>query len=104
MSFSPARKISQPDPTTLMFTWADGTECSVLLTLLRDECPCAGCKGEDILGKHYGPLQLPTLTPGKYEIVAVNPVGKYALQFVWKDGHDSGIYTWEQLHGICGNS
>jgi DUF971 family protein len=96
------RRISQPAPHELKFTWPDSSECVLPLQRLRDECPCAGCKGETILGKHYAPLQRPTITPGMYELTRVTPVGNYALQFVWKDGHDSGIYTWEYLHLLCG--
>ena len=27
----------------------------------------------------------------------VAPVGKYAMRFVWNDGHEHGIYTWTYL-------
>lgn len=99
MSSYPApTQISQPSPQLLSFTWPDGSVSVVPLKLLRDECPCAGCKGETILGKHYAPSLLPTFTPGMYEIARIEPVGKYGLQFYWKDGHDTGIYSWEYLH------
>jgi DUF971 family protein len=32
-----------------------------------------------------------------YKITAINPVGSYALQISYKDGHTTGIYTWEYL-------
>jgi DUF971 family protein len=32
---------------------------------------------------------------------AVTPVGSYAVQFAWNDGHDTGIYTWEYLYEAC---
>jgi DUF971 family protein len=28
-------------------------------------------------------------------------VGRYALQFLWSDGHDTGIYPYEMLRKIC---
>ena len=31
----------------------------------------------------------------------VKPVGKYAINFVWNDGHQHGIYTWSYLRQIC---
>ncbi|WP_374686014.1 gamma-butyrobetaine hydroxylase-like domain-containing protein [Promineifilum sp.] len=31
----------------------------------------------------------------------MNPVGSYAVQLVWNDGHDSGIYGWEYLYEAC---
>ena len=32
---------------------------------------------------------------------AATPVGSYAVQFIWNDGHDSGIYTWDFLYNAC---
>ncbi len=28
-------------------------------------------------------------------------MGKYAINFVWNDGHQHGIYTWSYLRQIC---
>jgi DUF971 family protein len=30
-------------------------------------------------------------------------VGKYALQFLWTDGHDSGIYPYQMLLRLASN-
>jgi DUF971 family protein len=35
------------------------------------------------------------------KIEEVAPVGNYALQIHWNDGHDSGIYTWDYLRSIA---
>jgi DUF971 family protein len=32
---------------------------------------------------------------------SADPVGHYAIQFNWNDGHSSGIYTYEYLREIC---
>lgn len=88
-------------PNELTLTWAGSPPMTLPLKLLRDECPCAGCKGEVILGKVYKPLQLPTFTPGMYELKSIDPVGNYAVQVTWKDGHHTGIYSWEYLHLLC---
>ncbi|MBS1912056.1 MAG: DUF971 domain-containing protein [Bacteroidetes bacterium] len=98
MSTSPPTRIEQTSPIELTLTWPDGTLSTMTLKLLRDECPCAGCKGEVILGKVYKPALLPTFTPGMYELVAIDPVGSYGIQITWKDGHHTGIYSWEYLH------
>ena len=29
------------------------------------------------------------------------PVGNYAIQPEWKDGHHTGLYTWPYLRGLC---
>lgn len=99
--FPAPRQIAQPSSHLLSFTWPDESVSVVPLKLLRDECPCAGCKGETILGKHFAPTLLPTFTPGMYEVERIEPVGKYAMQIFWKDGHNTGIYTWEYLHLLC---
>lgn len=41
-----------------------------------------------------------TFAPGMNELDALTPVGNYAVQARWKDGHDTGIYTWQMLRGL----
>ena len=36
-------------------------------------------------------------TPQKAEIVEFSPVGRYALAFLFNDGHSTGIYTFDFL-------
>lgn len=36
-------------------------------------------------------------------ISAVNPVGSYALQIVFDDGHEAGIYSWPRLYDMAIN-
>lgn len=100
-SYSAPTRISQTTPQDLTFDWPDAPGCTLTLKFLRDECPCAGCKGENILGKVYKPLELPTFTPGMYELASVEQIGNYAIQITWRDGHHTGIYTWEYLHLLC---
>ena len=33
--------------------------------------------------------------------VSVHPVGRYALQIVWSDGHDTGLYGFEYLRKLA---
>jgi DUF971 family protein len=81
----------------LAIKWDDGTESFVPLANLRRACPCAGCKGEmDILGNVYKNPDRP-LAPNAFELTRIVRVGGYALQPVWADGHDSGIYSFEYL-------
>jgi len=49
----------------------------------------------------HGPGQ-ETLQTGKREvdILGIEPVGHYAVQPTFSDGHDSGIYTWEYLYHL----
>jgi DUF971 family protein len=101
MQASAPKRISQPSDTELAFAWADGSECVLTLQYLRDECPCANCKGETILGRVYKPVKLQTFSAGMYELVGIEAVGSYAFQIKWKDGHTTGIYSWEYLQLLC---
>jgi len=94
----PARYFTVNDE--LVVVWEDGVESYIPLTKMRKVCPCAGCGGEsDILGKlHRGPL--PTYQPESFRIRSIEPVGGYALQPVWGDGHSTGIYTFDLLRRL----
>jgi DUF971 family protein len=80
----------------LAIQWADGTESYFALEALRRACPCAACSGEpDVTGKVYAPLV--TYGPHSFELRTFRAVGGYAIQFVWKDGHDTGLFTFQHL-------
>lgn len=36
-------------------------------------------------------------------IKSIEPVGNYALQLVFSDGHDTGLYSWDYLYELCTN-
>lgn len=59
---------------------------------LRVHSPSAEVKG-------HGPGQA-TLQTGKQDvnIKRIEAVGNYAVKLVFDDGHDTGIYTWDQLY------
>jgi DUF971 family protein len=38
--------------------------------------------------------------PDNIGITNMELVGNYALKFVFSDGHDTGIYSWDRLHRI----
>lgn len=73
-----------------------GGECYHLpCEYLRVYSPSAEVRG-------HGPGQ-ETLQSGKLRvgIKAIKPVGHYALQLVFDDGHDTGLYAWDYLHQLC---
>ena len=85
----------------LAIKWDDGLESFIPLATLRRSCPCAGCKGEtDILGNVYKNPDKP-LAQNAFELIRIGRVGGYALQPVWADGHDSGIYSFEYLRRVA---
>jgi len=90
-------KIKIFEKTKLFIIWDDDSESKIDIIYLRDECPCASCKGETVLLKTYRPAKPTAERPESYKIKDIQPVGEYAIQIVWKDGHDSGLYTWDYL-------
>ena len=86
--------------------WQDGHQSVYGFDLLRKECPCAVCNDQRRQHSAGGGLDLlvmsgPILRPGEVRATDVKPVGRYALNFVWSDGHDSGIYTYTLLRDLC---
>lgn len=86
--------------------WQDGHESVYGFDLLRRECPCALCN--DQRGRQTAPdvpsltvLSGPILKLGEIQVSEVKPVGRYAINFVWSDGHDSGIYSYSFLREAC---
>jgi len=64
--------------------------------ILRGYCPCAGCQG------HSGTITFREIEDrSALEIETIEPVGNYALQFGWFDGHASGIYSYAYLRALC---
>jgi DUF971 family protein len=78
----------------LEIAFADGKHYSLPFEFLRVYSPSAEVRG-------HGPGQ-EVLQIGKkdVEITHIEPVGAYAVQLVFSDGHDSGIYSWDYLYNI----
>jgi len=85
----------------LAIKWDDGEESFISLEVLRRCCPCAGCKGEtDVLGNVYKNPGRP-LAPTAFQLVRLVPVGGYAIQPIWADGHATGIYSFDYLKRVA---
>lgn len=85
----------------LAIKWQDGSESFLDLQTLRRRCPCASCQGErDVMGKlHKGPTR--PLTAASFQLLRLENVGTYAIQPVWGDGHNSGLYSFDYLRSIA---
>lgn len=85
----------------LAIKWSDAAESFISLELLRRACPCAGCKGEmDIMGNVYRNPPKP-LTPAAFELRELRSVGTYALEPIWADGHNAGLFTFDLLRKLA---
>jgi DUF971 family protein len=83
----------------LALSFADGLEAYLPLAMLRRACPCAGCQGEpDALGRVLRPVV--EHGPRAFELMKFEPVGGYAIQLFWGDGHSTGIYSYTYLRTL----
>jgi DUF971 family protein len=90
-------KIQKVEENKLIIFWNDDKVTEVSFQNLRDECPCVNCKGESVIFDSYIPIKAPFKPAGFYEIEKIEPVGNYAIQIHWRDGHNTGLYNWELL-------
>lgn len=79
----------------LELEYENGERYSLSCEYLRVHSPSA-----EVLG--HGPGQ-EVLQTGKMNvgIKTIKPVGNYALQLVFDDGHDTGLYSWRYLYELC---
>ena len=72
--------------------FSDGRTFRIPFELMRVYSPSAEVKG-------HGPGQ-EVLQTGKrlVEVVTLEPVGNYAVQPTFSDGHSTGIYSWDYLY------
>lgn len=97
------KKLQIVDKKDLFIKWDDESESVIDIKYLRDECPCAACKGETILFRTIRPPSITIKNSSMYEVAGIQPVGGYAVQINWKDGHSTGIYTYEYLKKLAGD-
>jgi len=78
----------------LEIAFSDGASFRIPFELLRVCSPSAEVQG-------HGPGQ-ETLQTGKREVdvIDLQPVGHYAVQPTFSDGHASGIYSWALLYEL----
>ena len=76
----------------LELAYADGKSFRLPCEFLRVYSPSAEVRG-------HGPGQ-EVLQIGKKDvnISKIEPVGNYAVQLTFSDGHDTGIYSWDLLY------
>src|SRR5512141_1936773 len=76
----------------LEISFADGKTFQLPCEFLRVYSPSAEVRG-------HGPGQ-EVLQTGKrnVDITRIEPVGSYAVQLAFSDGHDTGLYSWDILY------
>jgi DUF971 family protein len=85
------------DGTRLEIQWDDDHVSQYEPRYLRLKCPCAGCVDE-MTGQ---PILDQSSVPEGVHPLEIQYVGRYALLFVWSDGHRTGIYPFAYLRQLC---
>ena len=92
------REIKQEGDSGLRITWADNFVSTYSAPELRRACPCAQCVNEWTGQRTLKPENI----SDELSIVDVSIVGRYALNFRWSDGHETGIYSFRYLRELNG--
>lgn len=89
-------KIVEESDSEISITWSDDTETRYNAVELRRACPCASCinewTGEKILND--------SSIADDLNFSHITIVGRYALNFHFKDKHETGIYSFEYLRKL----
>jgi DUF971 family protein len=100
-------KIQVTSGSGVDIVWADDHASHYEFVYLRDRCPCATCNDERAKkteAPHAAPTTLTSALPmfkPKPRARAAHPVGNYAIQIEFTDGHATGIYSYDYLRTIC---
>jgi DUF971 family protein len=94
MSATPTEIKLHQKSRVLEIAFSDGRSYSFPYEFLRVFSPSAEVRG-------HGPGQ-EVLQVGKraVDIVSLDPVGSYAVQPTFSDGHATGIYAWDYLYSL----
>ena len=94
---TPTRVVVPEAKDSLLIEFSDGQEYNLPAEFLRVHSPSAEVRGH---GEGNENLQF-----GKRDIkiVSLEHAGNYALQIIFSDGHDSGIFSWEYLRQLAKN-
>ncbi|MFT5303656.1 MAG: DUF971 family protein [Mariniblastus sp.] len=102
--------LTKTEDRCLVIKWNDDVEQKLPFRKLRDSCRCANCidkRMESLKETNEGQAklsnELPILTMAEarpLDIVQMHPVGNYAYNIHFSDGHSAGIFTFELLRSI----
>ncbi|HVA35633.1 MAG TPA: DUF971 domain-containing protein [Stellaceae bacterium] len=85
------------DGSQLVAVWPDGSETALTARTLREACRCAHCTARRLRGESLSitePIAITTLAP----------IGDYAVNLTFSDGHARGIFPWGLLRALGDSS
>lgn len=89
-------QILEESDSEISIKWSDDTETNYTAAQLRRSCPCAGCKDEWTGEKILKDSDVADDISFKH----ISIVGRYALNFHFSDGHDTGIFSFSFLREL----
>ena len=94
---APIRIVVSKSKSKLTASFDSGEEYEFPAEYLRVFSPSAEVRGhgrgQEVL--QYGKREV--------EITSINQAGNYAIQIIFSDGHDSGIFSWDYLRDLGSN-
>lgn len=91
----PTQIIEESD-REISVNWSDDFQSKYTASQLRKACPCAGCVNEWTGEKTLNDASI----SDDLNFSHITVVGRYALNFHFSDGHDSGIYSFAYLRKL----
>jgi DUF971 family protein len=91
----PTQIIEESD-SEVTIEWSDDKSFLYNASQLRRVCPCAGCVNE---WSGERTLRAETIAEG-LTFTSIGVVGRYALNFIFSDGHDTGIFSFKYLREV----
>lgn len=96
--------IERESDSAIRIQWSDDSLSHWTARQLREACPCATCREKqrgESEPKAETSAMLPVLSAAEAQplrIEAMKPVGSYAYNIAFSDGHSSGIYPFGSLY------
>jgi DUF971 family protein len=87
------------DSESLVIHWSDGAVHRIAWRVLRDCCPCATCRQKRTQPAPVFNILKPE-EAAPLRATGMYPVGNYAYQIDFSDGHKTGIYSLELLREL----
>lgn len=91
--FPPQKITLDKSQSRLNIVWRNGESSDISGAELRQFCACSSCRARQVVGAR--------LITDETALDRVSLLGPHAMQAVFIDGHQRGIYPWAYLHAIA---
>ena len=89
-------QIVEESESEVTIEWSDGSTSHYTAAQLRRACPCAACVNEWTGEK----MLKPESVPDDLTLKGTSLVGRYALNFHFSDGHETGLFSFKYLKDL----